>query len=329
MHGLFSFQAASVNWPSRNSQSKENQPIVSTAFLFPGQGSQAIGMGRGAVATSSQAQALFDEADALLGFSLSTLCFEGPEDALTDTVNQQPALFVTSLAMLAALEAQGMEPPAFVAGHSLGELTALAAAGSLTFADGLALVRKRGELMKAAGEREPGRMAAILALDAQAVRDLCAQVREETGLSVQLANDNCPGQLVISGHGEAVTAVLEYAKTAGARKTVELPITIAAHSPLMGSAAEAFATAVDATSIAAPRMPVIGNVSAQPLHTADAIRTELKAQLTSPVAWQESMHYLLGQGADTFVEVGPGSVLLGLMKRINRKTKRVPVSFEE
>lgn len=286
-------------------------------------------MGRDLMGISPEARALFEEADDLLGFSLSTLCFEGPEEALTDTVNQQPALFVTCLAMLRAMEARGWEPPAYVAGHSLGELTALAAAGSLTFADGLALVRRRGELMKEAGERQPGRMAAILALDADAVRGLCAQVREQTGRSVQLANDNCPGQLVISGDSEAVTAVLDAAQAVGARKVVALPITIAAHSPLMASAEAAFATAVDATPVAPPRMPVISNVTARPLTTADAIRTELKAQLTSPVAWYESMQYLLGQGVDSFVEVGPGGVLLGLMKRIDRSAQRVPVVFEE
>ncbi len=286
-------------------------------------------MGHDLVRISPEARALFEEADDLLGFPLSTLCFEGPEETLTDTVNQQPALFVTCLAMLRVMEARGWEPPAYVAGHSLGELTALAAAGSLAFADGLALVRRRGELMKEAGERQPGRMAAILALDADTVRGLCAQVGAQTGLSVQLANDNCPGQLVISGDGEAVTAVLDAAQAVGARKVVVLPITIAAHSSLMAPAEAAFATAVDTTPVAPPRMPVISNVTARPLTTVDAIRTELKAQLTSPVAWYESMQYLLGQGVDSFVEVGPGGVLLGLMKRIERSAQRVPVVFEE
>ncbi|RMD52443.1 MAG: ACP S-malonyltransferase [Candidatus Thermofonsia bacterium] len=185
------------------------------------------------------------------------------------------------------------------------------------------MVRKRGELMKQAGELNPGAMAAILALDAEKVSAICQQASEQVGKQVQIANDNCPGQLVISGDEAALTAAMTMAEGAGARKVVKLPITIAAHSPLMASAAEAFAEAVDNTPIAPPQVPVIANVTAVPLTTVDEIRTELKAQLTSPVRWTESVQYLLAQGVDTFVEVGPKDVLLSLVKRIDRKAKRI------
>lgn len=287
-----------------------------------------MGMGLELYQNTPEARAVFDQADEQLGFALSTLCFEGPKETLTDTVNQQPALFVTSLAMWQRMKAQGWEMPAYMAGHSLGELSALTAAGSLSFADGLRLVRQRGELMKAAGERNPGAMAAILALDIPTVKEICEQASNGGG-SVQIANDNCPGQVVISGDETALTRAMALAEAAKARKVVKLPITIAAHSKLMASAAEAFAQAVDATPIHMPDVPVIGNVSAQPLTTPDQIRDELKAQLTAGVAWTGSMNYLLEQGVDTFVEVGPGDTLLSFMKRIHRKTDRIKLTFGE
>lgn len=296
---------------------------MSKAFLFPGQGSQQVGMGQALYERVPEARAIFDEADARLGFSLSALCFTGPDEELTDTVNQQPALFTTSLAMHAALLAEGVEPPAFVAGHSLGEFSALTAVGCLSFAAGLALVRRRGELMKAAGEREPGAMAAILGLDLPQVADLCAQATAQNGRPVQVANDNCPGQIVISGDKGALETAVALTLAAGARKAVVLPITIAAHSPLMASAAADFATAVDATPIQPPAIPIIGNVTAQPLTTPEAIRAELKAQLTASVLWTDSMRYLIAQGVRSVVEVGPGDVLLSLMKRIDRQVERV------
>ncbi len=299
---------------------------MSIAYLFPGQGSQEVGMGRELYESKAEARALFDEADALLGFSLSTLCFDGPEDALTDTVNQQPALFTTSLAIFTALKGTGQPAPAFVAGHSMGELSALAAAGVMSFADGLKLARRRGELMAQAGAREPGAMAAILALDTDIVGKICQDASEKNGRSVQLANDNCPGQIVISGDKDALNDAVEMAKEAGARKVVVLPITIAAHSQLMSSAAVEFAEAVAATSMQTPQIPIIGNVSAQPLNTVAEIQAELEAQLTAPVRWTESMTYLVEQGIEAVMEVGPGDVLLKLMRRIDRKTKRL--SFE-
>lgn len=280
-------------------------------------------MGRVLYEKEPAAKAVFDQADAQLGFALSTLCFTGPEEVLTNTVNQQPALFTTSLAAWAAMSAQAWEPPDFVAGHSLGEISALVAAGSLTFHDGLALVRRRAELMQAAGERHPGAMAAILALDVETVREICHQASAATKRPLQVANDNCPGQVVISGDKEALAMARELAREAGARKIVDLPITIAAHSDLMASVMEAFAQVVDATPIQTPAVPIIANVSARPLNTPDEIRTELKAQLTSAVSWTDSINYLCEQGVETFVEVGPGDILLSLVRRINRKAKRI------
>ena len=285
-----------------------------------------MGMGQDLYESATEAHAVFDQADEQLGFALSKLCFEGPIEELTDTVNQQPALFVTSVAMLRTMEAREWERPSFVAGHSLGELSALVAAGSLTFGDGLKLVRRRGELMKDAGERQPGAMAAILALDVAAVQAICAEVSAAMGRPIQLANDNCPGQVVISGDAEALDKAMVLAQEAGARKVVKLPISIAAHSALMASASAAFAEAVAETPIAPPQVPIIGNVSGRPLTTPDEIRAELEAQLTAAVAWTDSMRYLLAQGVNTFVEVGSGNVLLGLMKRIDRKAKRVKVA---
>jgi len=301
---------------------------VSVAFLFPGQGSQHVGMGQDLYQVEPSSRAVFDQADELLGFGLSELCFGGPEDLLTDTVNQQPALLVTSVATWKAMQARNWSLPDFVAGHSLGEFTALVIASSLTFADGLALVRRRGELMRDAGEREPGTMAAILALDVAQVERICLEAQEAAGRPVQVANDNCPGQVVISGDRKALQIAVELAKEAKARKVVILPITIAAHSALMESAATDFASVVDATPIKSPKMPVIGNVSGRPLTSVADIRQELKAQLTSPVRWTASMNYLVDQGVTNVVEVGPGEVLLGLMKRINRGTERTKYRLE-
>jgi [acyl-carrier-protein] S-malonyltransferase len=280
-------------------------------------------MGQDLYERSDAARAVFDQADEQLRFALSSLCFDGPLESLTDTINQQPALFTVSIATWKTMMAQDWPAPAFMAGHSLGEFSALCAAGSITFSDGLSLVRRRGELMKTAGEREPGAMAAILALDVQTVEDICLTAVETTSRPLQLANDNCPGQVVISGDQDALVEAMRLAKESGARKVVRLPISVAAHSRLMQSAASEFSKAVDETPIQAPQLPVIGNVTAQSLTTPDDVRSELKAQLTSAVAWSDSMSYLLENDVDTVVEVGPGKVLLNLMKRIDRKTKRL------
>lgn len=282
-------------------------------------------MGRTLYEREPAARAVFDQADRQLGFPLSALCFEGPAAELTDTVNQQPALFVTGIAAWHVIQEQGASQwpaPAFFAGHSLGEFTALTAAGSLDFAAGLALVRRRGELMKGAGETAPGAMAAVLGLDGDVVATACRDSQAQTGRPVQIANDNCPGQLVISGDSDALALALELVQQAGARKVVPLPITIAAHSPLMATAAAEFAVAVNHTPLQSPSAPVIGNTTAQPLVDIAAIRAELIAQLTGSVRWTESMRYLRAQGVERFVEVGPGEVLTGLMKRIDRSAAR-------
>lgn len=288
-----------------------------------------MGMGRVLYEREPAARAVFDQADEALGFPLSELCFYGPEEALTDTVNQQPALYVTSLAAWAVLREKDWPAAAYVAGHSLGEFSALAAVGSLDFSDGLALVRRRGELMEAAGKASPGEMAAILALDIDEVGRLCTEAQDATGRPVQVANDNCPGQVVISGDREAVQEAVGLAREAGARKVITLPITIAAHSPLMGPAVEPLTQAIRKTPLSEPAVPVIGNTTARPLTAPDAIQAELAAQLTGSVRWTESMRYLRDQGVETFVEVGPGNVLTGLMKRIDRKATRKVFKIEE
>ncbi|MCO6449372.1 MAG: ACP S-malonyltransferase [Caldilineales bacterium] len=295
-------------------------------LLFPGQGSQEVGMGADLIAHSPAAAQVFDRADEVLGFSLSRLCFEGPEETLTDTINAQPALLTASVAALRALEEAQGAPVAAVAaaGHSMGEFSALVSAGALDFDDALRLVRERGRLMKLADELAPGGMAAIIALDTEVVAQLCASARESTGAFVHIANDNCPGQLVISGDEAALVAAMQACEEAGARKVVRLPITIAAHSPLMGAVEDEFAAAVNAARIHTPAFPVIANSSAQPLLSPDDIRRELIGQLRSAVRWTESMQYLIGQGHSSFVELGPGGVLAGLMKRIDRQFKKIP-----
>ncbi|MCC7362516.1 MAG: ACP S-malonyltransferase [Anaerolineales bacterium] len=289
-----------------------------TAFVFPGQGSQSVGMGQALAQSSPAARATFEAADAALGFALSQLCWAGPEEVLNDTVNTQPALLTASVAALRALHEQiGDYAPRLVAGHSLGELSALVAAGAMEFEEGLLLVRRRGELMKAAGERAPGGMAAILGMDAPALAEVCAEAGAATGGLVQVANDNCPGQVVISGELAALEAAMELCKARGAKRARRLPVSIAAHSPLMQIVVAEFQLAVDAVPFISPVPELVANVSAAPLSDPNAIRAELPAQLTSPVRWTETIRYMVAAGITTFVEVGPKDVLHGLLKRID------------
>jgi len=298
-----------------------------TALIFPGQGSQHVGMGADLAERYPEAAATFAEADSVLGFPLSRLCFDGPEADLNDTVNTQPALFVMGIAILRVLNAHlGAVSPRFVAGHSLGEFTALAAAEALTFADGVRLVRERGRLMQQAGEHTPGAMAAVLGLDAATVRDICAAASQQTGQPLVLANDNCDGQLVISGDKAALEAALPLATERGAKRVVPLAVSVASHSPLMESITPAFRETLAATPFDAPAIPVVGNVGAAPLTSVDAIREELGAQLTSTVRWTESVQYMRGQGIETFIEAGPKDVLTGLVKRIDRDAERVTLN---
>lgn len=309
--------------------------VPDRVFLFPGQGSQHVGMIKELADVYAPARETMAEADDTLGIKLSTLCFDGPEDVLTDTINAQPALLATSVAVLRViaheLDSAAIQLPEapggaiFVAGHSLGEYSALVAVGSLTFADALRLVRERGRLMKEAGQSAPGMMAAILGMDEETVANVCAEATAADGIA-QVANDNCPGQVVISGDKPGMEQAMTALSAAGARKVMPLAVSIAAHSPLMAPAADALRAAIDATPIAVPSVPVIGNTNAQPLTTADEIRAELEAQLTGSVRWAGSMRYALNQGATSFVELGAGQVLTGLMKRIDRKAKRQAVN---
>ncbi len=292
-------------------------------------------MAAAAAAAYPSARAALDEADEVLGFPLSRLMAEGPEAALTDTINAQPALLATSIAILRALEsrlgAQNSAPGelsarrVFLAGHSMGEYSALVAAGSLDYADGLRLVRERGRLMKQAGVRSPGMMAAILGLDQERVAAVCAEVTAQGGIA-QVANDNCPGQVVISGDTAGMEAAMAALAAAGAKKVVPLAISIAAHSPLMRPAAEELQAAIAVTPLAPPQVPVIGNTTAQPLGSVEAIRDELAAQLTGSVRWSETLQWLVDAGVTTFVEIGPGDVLSGLVKRVARGATRLRIA---
>jgi [acyl-carrier-protein] S-malonyltransferase len=302
-----------------------------TALLFPGQGSQQVGMGQDLAEAHPQARRLYEEAGAILGFNLSQLCFAGPKETLDDTINTQPAIFVTSLAVLEALKAEGKLPstrtaaPAMVAGHSLGELTALAAAGAMGFADGLRLVRERGRLMKLAGERSPGCMAAVLKMDDSEVEEACREAGEDTGKAVQIANYNSPGQVVISGDNEAMTRAIELLKERGGRRIIPLAVSIAAHSPLMANVVEEYRAAVDATPFQIPEMPVVANISARPLLTVAEIRDEMAGQLTWPVRWTASIQWMVEQGVTRFVEVGPKDVLSKLVRRIAPDTEAISI----
>lgn len=287
-----------------------------TAVLFPGQGSQCVGMGRTLYEGQDQAREIFREAEQILGFPLSRLCFEGPAEELNDTVNAQPAIFTVSYACWQALQA-GPRPvkPRFLAGHSLGEYTALAAAGCFSFEEGLRLVRRRGLAMKAAGAKTPGGMAALLKLEATLAAAICRQAEEETGGTVCLANDNCPGQVVIAGDATALARAVELARAERGR-VVPLAVSVASHSPLMEPAVQAMRAALDALPLREPQVPVVGNVTARPLETAGAVREELLAQLTSPVQWTRTVLWMRSQGVQRYLEVGPGNVLTGLVRRI-------------
>lgn len=309
------------------------QNLNQTVLLFPGQGSQTVGMGQATALAYPEAQAAFDEADEILGFALSKLCFEGPENELTDTINAQPALLVTSVALMRAIDAEmgdatGPGGPVYVAGHSLGEYTALVAAGALSFGDAVRLVRERGRVMKAAGEQTPGLMAAVLGLEEETIAQICTEAATGKGVAV-VANDNCPGQIVISGDRPGMEAAMPALEAAGAKRVVPLAVSIASHSPLMAPAAEALVAAIDATTLRDPQTPVIANTNAEILYTAQAIRDELAAQLTGGVRWADSIRRARAEGITHSVEIGPGDVLSGMVRRIDRGVQRVSVNDAE
>jgi [acyl-carrier-protein] S-malonyltransferase len=328
------------------------QPV---AFLFPGQGSQAVGMGVDVYRASPAARAVYDDADAALDIHISALCFEGPEEALRETVNTQPALVTTSLALLAALqEAAGAaavnssaDPvlrapltPAYLAGHSVGEYAALAASGALGVAATVKLARERGRLMHQEGAAIPSGMAAVLGLDSAQLEQVCAEATEQTRAAltpdeaaahpgagrVVLANDNAPGQIVISGERKALDLAMELAKAAGAKRVVPLAVSGAFHSPVMAPAAEGLARAVDAAGIGNAAIPIVSNISATPITAAADLRTELANQIVSPVQWTKTIEWLSAQGVTLFVEIGAGQVLAGLVKRIAKGATTLGVS---
>jgi [acyl-carrier-protein] S-malonyltransferase len=293
---------------------------MKTSFVFPGQGSQFVGMGRDLYASSPAARAIFDEADKVLGYSLSKLCFEGPEEKLNDTEYAQPAILTVSVAYLEALREKLRErgevlEPAFMAGHSLGEYTALVAAGSVSFADGLRLVAERGRLMKEDGERTPGGMAAVIGLSYERLVKVVKEASSE-GVVV-IANSNSPVQTVISGEIGALLKAMDLARKEGAAKVARLAISIASHSPLMQHAGMQLTHLINNIHLTDPLVPMVANVTGTVLRTAEDVKRELSDQLCKPVAWVASVRQMVEDGVGTFVEVGPGQVLSGLIRRIS------------
>ncbi len=288
------------------------------AFTFPGQGAQAVGMGRDLAAAYRDAAAVFDEVDEALGEKLSALIWDGPIDELTLTANAQPALMATSIAAMRALEAEGVsvEAARFVAGHSLGEYSALCAAGALSVADTARLLRTRGRAMQAAVPVGVGAMAALLGLDFETARAVAEEAAE--GEVCQAANDNDPGQVVVSGHKAAVERAIGIAKGKGARRALLLPVSAPFHCALMQPAAEVMAEALANVEIAAPRVPLVANVRAEAVSDPAEIRRLLVEQVTSPVRWRESVLWLAGQGVTELVEIGAGKALSGMARRIDR-----------
>lgn len=293
---------------------------MKTSFVFPGQGSQFVGMGRDLYASSPAARAIFDEADKVLGYSLSKICFEGPEEKLNDTEFAQPAILTVSMAYLEALREKLRErgevlEPAFVAGHSLGEYTALVAVGSVSFADGLRLVAERGRLMKEDGERTPGGMAAVIGLSYESLVRVVKEASSE-GVVV-IANSNSPVQTVISGEVGALLKAMDLARKEGAARVARLAISIASHSPLMQHAGAQLSQLINNIHLTDPLVPMVANVTGTVLRTAEDVKRELSDQLCKPVAWVASVRQMVEDGVGTFIEIGPGQVLSGLIRRIS------------
>jgi [acyl-carrier-protein] S-malonyltransferase len=300
--------------------------LPGVAYIFPGQGSQAAGMGLDLYERYPSARAVFAEADAALGFSLSTLCFEGPADELTKTHNVQPAILVTSIACLEALReatSSALPSPSFVAGHSLGEYTALVVAGVLSLSDAVLLVRERGRLMYEAGLKNPGTMLAVIGLNEEAVKDI------SHNSAAEISNMNCPGQIVLSGTAQALAEAERLARERGARALIPLKVSGAFHSALMEPVIAEFGKVVSSFRFQPPGIPVISNVTARPLTDIDLIREELVKQLRNCIQWQGSVEYMMQNGVTAFYEIGPGRVLSGLIRRISPDVQTFNVSGVE
>jgi [acyl-carrier-protein] S-malonyltransferase len=316
------------------------------AFLFPGQGSQAVGMGVDVFETSPAARRVFETVDQALGFSLSTICFQGPDEILRETINTQPAIVTVSLALLAALQEVLTEHtsswsspliPGYTAGHSVGEYAALVASGVLRLQDAVRLVRERGRLMHHEGTVCPGGMAAVIGMDAKILQEVCQEATAQSvamlvdashpGLGqVSVANFNAPGQIVISGEQGALNLAMELAKARGAKRVIPLSVSGAFHSQVMQPAAEGLAQAIISSEVYDATIPIIGNIHATPLTEAHAIREELTEQIAAPVQWIRTIEYLADAGVTTFLEIGPGQALTGMVKRIVKGVTTLNVS---
>jgi [acyl-carrier-protein] S-malonyltransferase len=296
------------------------------ALVFPGQGSQSVGMGKDLVEWSTAARMTLQDADNALQFPLSELCFNGPADELEDTYNAQPAILAVSVAALNAIQEQarldGIEfTPRVTAGHSLGQFSAMVAAGVIDFPTALRLVRERGRLMKEAGVERPGGMAAVLGMEDAQLEAVCQEASSEGVINV--ANANCPGQTVISGEVKALEKAMELARAAGAKRVARLGVSIASHSPLMADASAKLAELLDGIELNDPAFPIVSNVSGEPVTTTADLRSELRHHMERPVNWTKSVQTMVANGADTFVEVGAGAVLAGLIKRIDRSVTNI------
>jgi len=302
------------------------------AFVFPGQGSQYVGMGKALYEASETARRVFRRADEILGFALTRLCFEGPEHELNDTINAQPAILTVSVACLTAMRERWQSmgqviAPRYVAGHSLGEFTALVAADVIDFDTAVVLVRERGRLMKENGNERPGGMLAVLGLDRAVVEGVVAEAAS-SGV-ITLANANSPGQLVLSGEAAALDRAAELARARGAARVVRLPISIASHSPLMARAAAQFGEIVARLPLRQPRIPIVANITGQILISADDIRKELADHILKPVQWTSSVVEMVARGSAEFLEIGPGQVLSGLIRRISQDSQVVSLNDRE
>ncbi len=302
------------------------------AFVFPGQGSQYVGMGKALYEASETARRVFRRADELLGFGLTRMCFEGPEQDLNDTINAQPAILTVSVACLSAMRERWhslgqVVAPRYVAGHSLGEFTALVAADVIDFDSALVLVRERGRLMKENGTERPGGMLAVLGLDREVLEGVVADAGA-MGV-ITLANANSPGQMVLSGEAPALERAAELARARGATRVVRLPISIASHSPLMARAAAQFGEIVARLPLRQPRIPVVANITGQILTSADDIRKELADHILKPVQWTSSVVEMVARGSAEFLEIGPGQVLSGLIRRISQEAHVVTLNDRE